>query len=120
MPGFGLGKVFLGPALPDSEVGVLGEEGEVGHRVDLAEAVSGVVEHRLGKQVVHLQAGEVTEQVTVQRQAAGEVAGTACPGEHVQQRIETGTAAEAPEVVASDRQVPAAPSLEGSDETSDA
>ena len=115
-----LWEVVLRPALADGEVGVLGEEAEVGDCVDLAARVPGVVQDGLGEDVVHLEAGEVAEQVAVQGEAAAEVAGAVHPGEHVQQRVEARASPEPLEVLTVDGQVPAAPPFERGDEPVDA
>jgi hypothetical protein len=62
---FDLAEIILGLALADSQIGVLREEAKVRDRVYLATLIPSVVKYRLGEDVMNLQTGEVTEQVTV-------------------------------------------------------
>ncbi|MCY1302925.1 hypothetical protein D9M70_526110 [compost metagenome] len=95
---FNLGKVLLRQPVTDVEVSVLGEEAEVGERVDLRPLVLALVELRLGEDVVHLQPAHLAQQIGLERQARAPVACRTHARQQIKHRVEARTQAPAGEV----------------------
>lgn len=116
----GFGQIVGGLTSTDHQVGVLGEEAEVGDGVDQTPVVPGLVQAGLGEDVVHLERRQMAEHLRLQIQVAAQVAGAPHPGEQVQQRVEPGARGGSVEVVWCDVQTPAPPPLQAGDQPVDA
>src|SRR5262245_14744276 len=101
MLGFLLGEVPLRFAFADFEIAVLGEEAEVGNRVDLAAVVSCLVEDCLGEDMMNLQTREMAKHCPLELEATTEIARTANASQEIKERIEARTHPVAGEIVGS-------------------
>src|SRR5690625_37294 len=102
VPGSELLEVLRRVAIRDTEVRLLGEEGEVREGVDLWALVPVLVEPRLREDMVELQARSPPEEVARELEPGAPVPCLPDPGQHVEEWVEAGATVPAREVVGVD------------------